>query len=646
MISIQNVKKRYGKQILFDDLTISFVSGQRIALIGANGTGKTSLLRMILGLEKPDQGAVAVPSDLSIGHLPQEVEVLSSKSPLSIVLEPFERLLDFENAYDSIAKSLDDHESPAFKKALGKIDKLQNELEYHDVFSLVSRAKAILAGLGVPSDKWEQPITALSGGFRMRVVLGRLLLLRPQALLLDEPTNHLDMDSLIWLEKFLDRFSGTLIIVSHDREFLNRMTRHTAEIHNGGVTVYKGNYDAYMAYKVEREESLKNTTKNLERKIAQTERFIERFRSKATKASAVQSRVKMAQSLKEELPALSEKTRTIHFSFPLSRPSGGVPLKVERIAVAYGSPPESGPVFSDLSFTVTRGDKIAIVGPNGTGKTTLLKALAQEIAVSFGAVTIGHNADVRYFSQHVLDQLSPDKTLFETIAEASGSGDRTYIQNVLGSFLFSGEDVNKTVSVLSGGEKSRLALATILSKTGNVLLLDEPTNHLDIQSIEILAQALQEFPGTVLMVSHNEYFISMVANRIIEMRPGIFRDFPGSIGTYHSYLAAGYLQDEGSENPSKASEPQAEIVDKQLRIKAREERKQLERKIEKIEKEIALRERDMELFGATLHDPGNASNFGLLHETMQKLDAVKKQNELLLSQWEELQENAESYEET
>lgn len=642
MISIQNVKKRYGKQILFDDLTISFVSGQRIALIGANGTGKTSLLRMILGLEKPDQGAVAVPTDLSIGHLPQEVEVLSSKSPLFIVLEPFERLLNFENAYDSIAKSLDDHESPTFKKALEKIDKLQNELEYHDVFSLVSRAKSILAGLGVPSDKWEQPIAALSGGFRMRVVLGRLLLLQPQALLLDEPTNHLDMDSLIWLEKFLDRFSGTLIIVSHDREFLNRMTRHTAEIHNGGITVYKGNYDAYAAYKVEREESLKNTTKNLERKIAQTERFIERFRSKATKASAVQSRVKMAQSLKEELPALSEKTHTIHFSFPLSRPSGQVPLKVERISVAYST----APVFSDLSFIVTRGDKIAIVGPNGTGKTTLLKVLAQEIAVSFGAVTIGHNADIRYFSQHVLDQLSPDKTLFETITEASGSGDRTYIQNVLGSFLFSGENVNKTVSVLSGGEKSRLALATILSKAGNVLLLDEPTNHLDIQSIEILAQALQEFPGTVLMVSHNEYFISKVANRIIEMRPGVFRDFPGSIAMYHSYLAAGYLQDEGSENPSKTSEPQAEVVDKQQRIKAREERKQLERKIEKIEKEIARQERDMELFDATLHDPGNASNFGLLHETMQKIDAVKKQNEVLLSQWEELQENVESCEET
>jgi ATP-binding cassette subfamily F protein 3 len=533
MISIQNVKKRYGRQILFDDLTISFTDQQRVGLIGANGSGKTSLLRLILGVEKPDSGVVAIPADLTIGHLPQEVEVLGDKSPLSIVLEPFEHLLNVESAYESIAQSLTDHESPAFKKAMGKIEKLQDDLEFHDVFSLVSRAKSILAGLGVPSDKWESPVSALSGGYRMRVVLGRLLLMQPRVLLLDEPTNHLDIDSLVWLEKFLERFSGTLIAVSHDREFLNRMTRCTAEIHNGGITVYKGNYDGYMAFKTEREESLKNTSRNLERKIAQTERFIERFRAKASKASLVQSRVKLCESLKEDLPALPENTKTIHFSFPLSRQSGGVPLKTERISVAYDG---GMPVFSDLSFTVTRGDKIAVVGPNGTGKTTLLKVLAGQIAPVEGALTIGHNADIRYFGQHVLEHLRPEKTLFETIADASGSGERTYIQNMLGAFLFSGEDVNKTVSVLSGGEKSRLALATILSKTGNVLILDEPTNHLDIQSIEILARALEEFTGTVVFVSHNEYFISRVANRIIEMRPGVFRDFSGTIAKYHSYL--------------------------------------------------------------------------------------------------------------
>lgn len=634
MISIQNVKKRYGRQILFEDCTVSFVPGQRIGLIGANGSGKTTLLRLILGIEKPDSGTVSVPADCTIGHLPQEVEVLGAKSPLSIVLEPFEHLLNIEDAYASIARSLVDHESPAYKKAMGEIEKLQNDLEYHDAFSLVPRAKSILAGLGVPSDKWESPVSALSGGYRMRVVLGRLLLLQPRVLLLDEPTNHLDLDSLVWLEKFLDRFSGTIIAVSHDREFLNRMTRMTAEIHGGAITVYKGNYDGYMAYKTEREASLKNAAANLERKIAQTERFIERFRAKATKASAVQSRVKLCESLKEELPALPENTRTIHFSFPLSRQSGGVPLKIEHLSVAYDG---ATPVFSDIGFTVTRSDKIAVVGPNGTGKTTLLKVLAGQIKPLEGAITVGHNADIRYYGQHVLELLDPEKTLFETIADTSGSGERTYIQNVLGAFLFSGEDVNKKVSVLSGGEKSRLALASILSKSGNVLILDEPTNHLDIQSIEVLASALENFTGTVIFVSHNEYFISRIANRIIEMRPSVFRDFSGTIAQYHSYLEAGYLQDENAAALPGAPGAKSETSEKLSRMKTRETRKQLDRKIEKIEGEITQKESEIRALTATLHDPVNSSNFGLLHETMQKLESVQKINEALVSRWEELQ---------
>ena len=299
------------------------------------------------------------------------------------------------------------------------------------------------------------------------------------------------------------------------------------------------------------------------------------------------------------------------------------------------------PVFSDLSFTVTRGDKIAVVGPNGTGKTTLLKVLAGQIAPVEGALTIGHNADIRYFGQHVLEHLRPEKTLFETIADASGSGERTYIQNMLGAFLFSGEDVNKTVSVLSGGEKSRLALATILSKTGNVLILDEPTNHLDIQSIEILARALEEFTGTVVFVSHNEYFISRVANRIIEMRPGVFRDFSGTIAKYHSYLEAGYFKDEDALFRPGTGPAESEMSDKKMRIQTREARKQFDRKIEKIENEIELKEKEIKNLTAVLHDPAHSSNFELLHETMQKLDAVKKTNEELVGEWGKLQEKME-----
>jgi ATP-binding cassette, subfamily F, member 3 len=633
MISIQNIKKQYGKKILFNNLSVSFTERQRVGLIGANGTGKTSLLRMILGMESPDSGVISIPSDFSIGYLPQEMEERDETSPLGVVLQPFSHLLNMQDAYASIAPMLEKQDHPAYQQALDKIGKLQHDLEFHDVFSLVSRAKAILSGLGVPSEKWEGKMSALSGGYGMRVALGRLLLMRPRALLLDEPTNHLDMDSLVWLEKFLESFEGALVVVSHDRQFLNRMTTTTAEIYNGSVTLFKGNYDDYMVFKAEREKSMSNTARNLERKIAQTERFIERFRAKATKAAAVQSRVKQCESLKDELPTLPEDVRTIHFSFPLSRPSGGIPLKAEHVSAAYGELR----VFSDTSFIVNRGDKIAILGPNGTGKSTLLKILAGYVAPSEGAVNVGHNVDLCYFGQHVLEHLSPDKTLYETIAEASNSGERTFIQNILGAFLFSGDDVNKKVKVLSGGEKSRLALATILSKTGNVLVLDEPTNHLDIQSIDILAEALETFEGTVLFVSHNEYFISRVANRIIEMRPGVFKDFPGSIAQYREYLAAGYLQGDGSDvQGAKREETEAEI-DKKKRIEAREARKQLTRKIEKLEQEIAAREQEIKDLEKTLHDPINASNFDFLHKTSQKLEAAKVKSEQLMGQWEECQ---------
>jgi len=518
---------------------------------------------------------------------------------------------------------------------MDKIEKLQREIDHHDVFSLAPRAKTILAGLGVPADTWEQPIAVLSGGYRMRVVLGRLLLSQPQVLLLDEPTNHLDIDSLFWLEKFLERFSGMLVVVSHDRDFLNRMTNCTAEIRNGTITMFRGNYDAFVAYKEERDASAINTSKNLERRIAQTERFIERFRSKATKATQVQSRVKLCESLKEDLPVLPEQTRTIHFHFPLSRPSGSVPFKLEEVTAGYT---EGCPIFSGLNLTVTRGDKIAIIGPNGAGKTTLLKVLAEVLTPQSGSLHAGHNVDLRYYSQHVLDQLDPEKTLYETVAAASGSGERAFIQNVLGAFLFSGDDVLKKVQVLSGGEKSRLSLASILSQPGNVLVLDEPTNHLDIQSIDILAEALGQFEGTVIFVSHNEYFISRIADRIIEMRPGKVMDFPGSITEYHDLRAAGYSVN-ADESQQAQNEPKERAADdKQQRIKAREARKQALRKIEKIERDIERCEKDKEECTALLHDPANAAQFDLLTNTMQRLESVNAEYEQLLNDWELYQE--------
>ncbi len=632
MISLQGIRKQYSSQIIFENMNVSFFDDDRIALIGRNGTGKTSLLRLIVGKEEPNNGNVSISSGTTIGYLPQEIEIVRDVSPMEIVLEPYSNLLSFEDVYAAAATSCDHHDKNHLKKALEKIDALQSQMEYVDAFSLASKAKSILAGLGVPPEKWELPVQELSGGYRMRVMLARLLLLSPSMLLLDEPTNHLDIDSLIWLESFLRRYKGGLIVVSHDRDFLNRATGITAELTGGDIVVYKGTYDQYVNYKEEREKSDENTRSNLERQIAQKERFIERFRAKATKASQVQSRVKAMEALKEQMPEAKTVGPTVRFRFPMPQPSGGMPLKLENVSAGYNTTP----VFKKLNLSVNRGDKIAIVGPNGAGKSTLLKLFAGAIKPMEGICTIGHNADIRYFGQHQLDQLDPEKTLYETVQQASGSGERTFIQNVLGAFLFSGNDVLKLVKVLSGGERSRLVLATILSKPGNVLVLDEPTNHLDMQSVDMLTMALNEFNGTVVFVSHNEYFISQIANRIIEMRPGIVRDFAGTISEYRSFLEAGYMQSDETSPIARKAAIETETA-KQDKIKRKEERRVVQRKIERLEKEIDTGEKELKTLDAVLNDPANSANFSLLHDTALAMNALKKKNEDLVVEWEGLQ---------
>jgi ATP-binding cassette subfamily F protein 3 len=632
MISLTGIRKQYSSQIVFDNVNVSFYDDDRVALIGRNGTGKTSLLRLISGKDEPDNGVVSVSAGTTVGYLPQEIETIRDAAPLDIVLEPFAHLLSFQETYEAASQSAAGGDHRHVKRALDKIDALQAQIEYVDAFSLASRAKSIMAGLGIPEDKWEAPVQNLSGGYRMRVMLARLLLLSPSMLMLDEPTNHLDMDSLVWLESFLRRYKGGLIVVSHDRDFLNRATVITAELSAGAITVYKGNYDAYMMYKEERGKSEESTRANLERQIAQKERFIERFRAKATKASQVQSRIKSVEGLKDQLPDVHRVQKTLRFTFPSPFASGGVPFKLEKASAAYNGVP----VFSGISLTITRGDKVAIVGPNGAGKTTLLKILSGLLRPSSGACIVGHNTDIRYFGQHQLEQLDPERTLFETVQQASGSGERTFIQNVLGAFLFSGDDVLKRVKVLSGGETSRLVLATILARPGNVLILDEPTNHLDMQSVEILTAALQDFAGTVVFVSHNEYFISKIATRVIEMRPGVVRDFPGTISQYRSFLEAGYMKNDDPAGGAKKQVDEGEAA-KQDRIRKREERRQLQRKIEKLEKDIGGIEEEMKAADEVLNNPANASNYGLLHDTAMTFETLKKKNEKLVVEWEELQ---------
>jgi ATP-binding cassette subfamily F protein 3 len=636
MITFDNVCKHYGGETLLDGVSAAFHKSGRTGLIGVNGSGKTTILRMLAGEETPEKGSISKPADLTIGYLHQEVEIFADKTPLDIVLEPFAHLLDFEERLSRLGAEAGGREGD--KKALRQIEELHGAVEHNDAYTLEPRAKTILAGLGVPEDKWEKPLAALSGGYRMRVALGKLLLLSPGFLLLDEPTNHLDMDSLVWLEKFLMRYRGGMMIVSHDRDFLNRMTEYTAEIHNRTITVSKGNYDAYLAIREQTHAAVRSRARHLQDQIAQKERFVERFKAKNTKAVQAAAKLKQIENLREQMPEIEDAPDTIAFSFPDAAPSGGVPLKVRDLAMSYGALP----VFSGLSLEIRRGDRAAVVGPNGSGKTTLLKIMAGLLTPTAGRFEPGYNTAIRYFSQYQLEQLDGERTAFETVSAVSVSTERTFIRNLLGAFLFSGDDVDKPVRVLSGGEKSRLVLATILANPGNTLLLDEPTNHLDINSVETLLQALSAFKGTMVLVSHDDYFVSKIATRVIEMRPGLIRDFPGNLADYRAYVEQGIwgITEKGRAGKQEPSVDGGRGKDERLR--ERQERRKLQRSIEKLEREIDSCETDIKRLKKMLEDPADSSNHTLLLETSQTIEMEQAELNDRLREWEQLRAELEA----
>ncbi|MBD3343636.1 MAG: ATP-binding cassette domain-containing protein [Chitinivibrionales bacterium] len=628
MITLNDLEKQFGSKILFDTISAAINPVYRTALIGPNGAGKTVLMRILAGEEIPDNGSVTVPSDLRLGYLPQEMAFDESVTVLAHALRPFKKLLEYEKEIAALDLS---HDSPEYTKSLRKLDEIQTKVNMHDVHRLEPRAKSILGGLGLEENVWQEPLRILSGGFRMRVQLTQLLLINPDFLMLDEPTNYLDMDSLIWLEKFLGKFKGGMLIISHDRDFLNRITQYTAELCAGKLLMAKGNVEQFYAWKEQADFAEERRIKNIQDKIAQTETFVKKFKAKNTKASQARSKMKQLERLKEELPAeTAAGPREVRILIPHATRSGSVPVKLESADIGY----EEKTIFSGANVTVTRGDKVAIIGPNGAGKSTLLKTVAGELPLKKGRVTYGHNTEIRYFSQHRLDQLNPSKNLFDTIADVSGNNDRNSVMSVLGAFMFSEEEAAKQVEVLSGGEKSRLSLASILANPGNVLLLDEPTNHLDIQSVAALGKALHTYNGTLLIVSHDEYFLSLIANRIVEIRPGILRDFPGSIKEYRSNIEQGFIQDLDEAESDSSSSSGNQDISKEKRIQRRKERKQQERKVEKLENAITNIEQEIEEMQSILHNPTNATDYAMLSQTDIKLKDLQKQHDTLLQEWE------------
>jgi ATP-binding cassette, subfamily F, member 3 len=628
MLRLESITKSFGSQELFSNASLHIKPNMCLGLIGKNGVGKTTLFKFILGEEPVDSGNIVHKKGLTFGVVRQEVENITGKTIIAETLSIFPKLSKIEDEIGFIYEKL--RLEPTNTKYLDELSELQSALENTGGYSAENRAKTILSGLGFKESLFHQSVDSLSGGWKMRVALAKVLLFSPDLLLLDEPTNHLDLESLIWLENFLSSYSGSIVIISHDRYFLDRLITHTAEITRRKIWIFAGNYSKYQAEKEIRNETLIRQSKNQEKQIAQTERFIERFKSKNTLATRVKSKIKQLEKIERiESPLSIEKT--MHFRFPQPLRSGLKVVDIKNVAKKY----DSTVVYENLNFEVERGDRIALVGPNGAGKSTLIKLIADIIKPNSGDVRLGHNVEMNYYAQHQLETLNPNSTVFHTIEGLSGEIGYTQLRSFLGSFQFSGKDIDKKVSVLSGGEKARLALAKMLIKPGNLLLLDEPTNHLDIQSQDMLTSALSQFTGTIICISHDRRFLNTICNKIVEIDMGDVQIYDGN---YDYYIWKKKQLDINS-RPKYVLEP-----DKTKRKEDYKERKAKQRKenlhrnkIKKIEFEISDLEARIKTNNTHLDNPKYANNFAKLQEFMTEKVTLQSRLDKVYEEWMKLQ---------
>ncbi len=547
MLSVNHLDIRYGEKHLFKDISIQVHGGNRIGLIGVNGAGKTTLLKIMAGISETDDGVITRSKHFTIGYLPQESEELFSERSLYEEAETaFAPLLALQAEAAQLhlqMQKMDPH-SEEFQVILLRQGEIQHQLDASDIYMIAGKIEKILLGLGFRREDMEKPVNAFSGGWQMRLKLAKMLLEAPSLLLLDEPTNHLDLDSLTWVEQFLKNYNGSMVIISHDRTFLDKVTERIWELSFGRIDVYKGNYSYFLQERAERRAIEKGAYDNQQAKIKQTMRFVDKFRAKATKARQVQSRVKQLDKI--ELIELSEDERQIKFTFPPAPPSGKDVLTVESVSKSYNG----RTIFSKVDMLLSRGDKVAVVGVNGAGKSTFLKILAGQIEHDSGEIRFGSNVRVSYFGQHQAQELSPQLTVLDTMALSGEEMTITRTRSLLGAFLFRGQDVEKKVSVLSGGEKSRLALAKMIAKPANCMLLDEPTNHLDMSSQDVLQEAMAQYDGTIIVVSHNRYFLEGFVNRVLEVKDGNITLYEGTVTEYlaKQELLREQEKDAGQEN--------------------------------------------------------------------------------------------------
>jgi ATP-binding cassette, subfamily F, member 3 len=532
MVNLSSIRVAFGERVIFDDCDFLLRPGDKIGLVGPNGAGKTTLFRVISGEERPDAGTVAMDPGTVVGYFSQEVGEMSGQSALEEVLAGAGRLYQVGREMEALEHRMSDPDGPGLTDAeMDRYGGLQMEYQRGDGYGLESRAQAILTGLGIGSDRFHQPVESFSGGWKMRIALARILLLAPDVLLMDEPTNHLDLESIVWLEGWLKEFRGDLVMTSHDREFMTRVCGRTVEVDAGAITTYPGDYDFYVKERALRREQLVAAPKRQAAMLAKEEVFITRFGAQASHAAQVQSRVKAIGKIERIVLPPDPKEMRVRFA-PVAR-SGELVVKMEDLSKAWPLPGGGElTVFHGLTGVVKRLDRIAVTGVNGAGKSTLLKVITGQTEPSGGVCALGAGVKIGYFSQYSTDLLVPSRTLFQEVAERIPKASEGAIKNVLGAFQFRGDDVDKRVGVLSGGEKSRLMLACILAVPVNFLVLDEPTNHLDIASREVLLRALQEFDGTLMIVSHDRWFLRHLSRRVFQIDNGSLRVYEGGYGDY------------------------------------------------------------------------------------------------------------------
>jgi len=653
MLSVNNLDLRYGKKHLFNGISVQVYGGNRIGFVGVNGSGKSTLLKIMAGVAATDDGVVSKSKHFTVGYLPQESDdLLSEKSLYQEAETAFSHLLDLQKEATVLHERMSevDAESAEFRKLLQRQGEIQHQLDGSDIYTIRGKIEKVLSGLGFLQQDLEKPVSTFSGGWQMRLKLAKMLLEAPSLLLLDEPTNHLDLESLTWVEQFLRSYKGAMVIISHDRTFLDKTTEFTWEISLGRLDVYKGNYTYYLKEKEERRAITKSAYDNQQAKIRQTMRFVERFRAKSTKARQVQSRVKQLEKM--DLIELENREAQIKFTFPPAPPSGRDVLQVENLSKSY----DGKSVFTGVEMMLNRGDKVAVVGVNGAGKSTFIKILAGEIEHDSGVVRLGAHVEMSYFGQHQARELSSQLTVLETMVLGSEGMTITRTRSLLGAFLFRGDDVDKKVAVLSGGEKSRLALAKMIATPANCMLLDEPTNHLDMSSQEVLQGAMAQYDGTIIVVSHNRYFLDSFVNKVLEVRDGGITLYEGNVAEYlQKQQALQVLEKEretkishgpsGAEKRKTADSQEGRKERKRVEAERRQERSRRIgpwlKKAAEAEKQVELLEREKEKIELCMADPELYSDEHGWTEAGKKYETCKRRLERWYDKWETAQEKVE-----